>query len=163
MPDKQLNVWIPEELRNHVAQRAEQERRGMNAVIADLIREDMARRNGQLAEQSSLVVIREMVASELQKANAQLRRDLREDREYEAESRQEWLKKQVDRLAGLLVMAIRNSSISRRLTFTLLSKTHGRDFAQRAYENAKEKAHEELLPKKAAQDHLPIETDEQVS
>src|SRR6266516_2023802 len=163
MPDKQLNVWIPEELRNYVAQRAEQERHGMNTVIADLIREDMARRNGQLAEQSSLVVFREIVASELQKSSAQLRRDLREDREYEAESQFEWFKKQFDRLAGLMVMAVRNGGIARRLTYSMLSKTHGANFAKAAYEDAREKARQELLPKKAASANVPVDDDEQMS
>ncbi len=36
-----------------------------------------------------LVVIREIVAAELRQAHAQLRRDLREDREHEEESRRE--------------------------------------------------------------------------
>ncbi len=157
MPDKQLNVWIAEELRNYVAQRAEQEHRGMNAVVAELIRDDMARRNGLLADQSSFVVFREIVASELQKSSAQLRRDLREDRAHEAESAQEWMKKQVDRLAGLLVMAVRNGGIIRRLAFAHLSKDYGRDFAQRAYDNAKEKAHQDLLPKKSVGEHLPVD------
>ena len=160
MPDKQLNVWIAEELRSYVAQRAEQEHRGMNLIIADLIRADMARRQGQLAEQSSLAVVREIVASELQKSSAQLRRDLREDREYEAESAREWVKKQLDRLAGLMVMSVRNGSITRRLTYALLSKAHGSDFAQKAYDHAREKAHADLLPKKAKTEHVPLEEDE---
>lgn len=163
MPDKQLNVWIPEALRTYVAQRAEQEHRGMNMVIADLIREDMARRNGLLAEQSSLAVIRDIIASELQKSSAQLRCDLREDRAYEAESAREWLKKQVDRLAGLLVMAIRSSGIGRRLSYTLLSKAHGTEFAKATYDDAKAKATRELLPKKAPSEHVHLEDDEQVS
>ena len=163
MQGKQLNVWISEELRDYVAKRAEQEQRGMNAIIAELIREDMARRDGQLAEQSSLIVVREIVASELQKATAQLRHDLREDRQYEAESGREWLKKQCDRLAGLMIMAIRNSSISRRLTFTLLSKAHGIEYAQKAQKFASEKAHEELLPKKAGNLPVPMNDDESVS
>lgn len=162
MPDKQLNVWIPEELRTYVAQRAEEDDCGMNKIVADLIRQEMARRHGQLAEHSSLAVFREMVASELQKSSAQLRSDLREDREYEAQSAREWFKKQVDRLAGLTIMAVRSSSIARRLSYAVLSKSFGSDFAQKAYDNAKEKAHQELLPKKAKTEHVPIE-DDQVS
>src|SRR5690242_17695253 len=92
MADKQLNIWIPEALRNYLAQRSEQEHRGMNTIVAELIREDMARHNGELSEQSSLAVIRDIVASELQKTRAQLRLELREDRECEAESQLEWLK-----------------------------------------------------------------------
>ncbi len=123
----------------------------------------MARRNGQLAEQSSLVVFREIIASELQKSSAQLRRDLREDREYEAESQFEWFKKQFDRLAGLTVMAVRNGGIARRLTYSMLSKTHGANFAKAAYEDAREKARQELLPRKAASANVPVDDDEQES
>jgi hypothetical protein len=161
--EKQLNVWLPEELCNYVAQRARQEKRGRNQIIADLIRQDMAQRNGHLVEQNSLVVIREMVASELRQAHAQLRRDLREDREHEAESLREWVRKQVDRLAGLIIMAIRNSGIGRRLSYTLLSKAHGPDFAKAAYDDARAKANRELLPKKAPSEHVHLEDDEQGS
>ncbi len=160
MPDKQLNVWVPEELRNYVAQRAEQEKCGMNKIIVELIQRDMAVRNGEIVEQNSLVVMRELIAAELRQAHAQLRHDLREDREYEAESAREWFKKQVDRLAGLMVMAVRNGNIIRRVAFTHLSKDHGRDFAQRAYDNAKEKAQQELLPKKSSAEYLPVDDEE---
>jgi hypothetical protein len=161
--EKQLNVWLPVELRNYVAQRAKQEKRGRNQIIADLIRQDMAQRNGQLVEQNSLVVIREMVATELRQAHAQLRRDLREDREHEAESHREWVRKQVGRLAGLIIMAIRNSGIGRRLSYTLLSKAHGPEFAKATYDDARAKANRELLPKKAPSEHVHLEDDEQVS
>jgi hypothetical protein len=161
--EKQLNVWLPEALCTYVAQRAKQENRGRNQIVADLIRQDMAERNGQLVEQNSLVVIREMVAAEMRKAHAQLRRDLREDREYEEESRREWMRKQVDRLAGLIIMAIRNSGIGRRLSFTLLSKASSPEYAKSAYDDARAKANRELLPKKAPSEHVHLEDDEQGS
>src|SRR5712692_10980392 len=104
--EKQLNVWLPVELRNYVAQRAKQEKRGRNQIIADLIRQDMAQRSGQFVEHNSLLVMREMVAAELRQAHAQLRHDLREDREHDEDRKREWVRKQVDRLAGLIVMAI---------------------------------------------------------
>jgi hypothetical protein len=159
MAEKQLNVWIPEELRQYVAHRAEQEKRGMNVVIADLIREDMARREGEMVQGNALVVVREMLMEELRVAHAQLRRDLRADRQSETDSLKEWLKKQVDRLAGLIVMSVRNGGIARRLSYTHLSKTYGAPFAQKAYEHAREKANEELLPKKVAEEHVSPEED----
>ncbi len=76
-------------LRAYIAQRAKQEKRGRNQIIADLIRQDMAQRSGQFVEHNSLMVMREMVAAELRQAHAQLRYDLREDREHEEESRRE--------------------------------------------------------------------------
>jgi metal-responsive CopG/Arc/MetJ family transcriptional regulator len=90
--EKQLNVWLPEELHTYIAQRAKQEKRGRNQIIADLIRQDMAQRSGQFVEHNSLLVMREMVAAELRQAHAQLRHDLREDREHEKESRREWVR-----------------------------------------------------------------------
>jgi hypothetical protein len=161
--EKQLNIWLPVELHLYVSRRAKQEKRGRNQIIADLIRQDMAQRNEQLVEQNSLVVIREMVAAELRQAHAQLRRDLREDREHEAESHREWVRKQVDRLAGLIIMAIRNSGIGRRLSYTLLSKAHGPEFAKATYDDARAKANRELLPKKAPSEHMHLEDDEQIS
>jgi len=161
--EKQLNIWLPVELHVYVSRRAKQEKRGRNQIIADLIRQDMAQRDGQLVEHNSLIVMREMMAAELRQAHAQLRRDLREDREHEAESHREWVRKLVDRLAGLIIMAIRNSGIGRRLSFTLLSKAHGTDFAKAAYDDARAKANRELLPKKPPNEHVHIEDDEQVS
>jgi hypothetical protein len=48
MRTKQLNVWIPEDLRDYIARRADNEKYPMNAIIADLIRDDIVKRNEQL-------------------------------------------------------------------------------------------------------------------
>lgn len=160
---KQMDVWIPVELHGYVAQRAKQEHRGMNQVIADLIRQEMAREHEAVFERQTMGVLQELVVAELRQANAQLRRDLRSDREQEAEAQRDWIHRQVDRLAGLMVMAVRSSSIARRLTYVLISKAYGPPFAKLSYDNAKEKAHQELLPKKAPHDHVLIEDDERTS
>ncbi len=47
---KQLNVWLPVELRHYIAQRAENEKRGMNVIIADLIRQAMAQNPPMILE-----------------------------------------------------------------------------------------------------------------
>lgn len=160
MADKQLNVWIAEELKSYVSQRAEQEKRGMNTIIAELIQKDMVQRHGELVTKNSLAVLQEIVSAEVRQAHAQLRRDLREDYELAQVFQTEWLKKQFDRLARLMVMAIRNGGIARRLAYVLLSKAYGSSFAKSAYDHAKEKVHEELLPKKAPHTHVHIEDDE---
>ncbi len=157
MPDKQLNVWLPEELRNHVAKRAEQEKRGMNAIIAELIQHDIAQRHSEMVESNSLAVVREMMAEEIRQAHAQLRRSLRDDREAEAELHHEWVQKQIDRLAGLSVMAIRNAGIARRLVYTVLSKSYGPGLAKVAHDDAREKVQLELLPKKTVKHHVQSE------
>ena len=160
MGEKQLNVWIPEELKNYLAQRSDHEGRGMNVIVAELIQKDMVQRQGEIVTDNSLAVLREIVSAEVRQGYAQLRRDLREDRELEQEGQTEWFKKQFDRLAGLLVMSTRNGGIARRLAFTLLSKMYGSNFAKSAYDHAREKAREELLPKKAPHAHVLIEEDE---
>lgn len=156
----QLNVWIPEDLRNHVTQRAKDEKRGQNAIIADLIREDIARRSGEFVTQNALIVVQEIVAAEIRQAHAQLRRDLREDREQEAENFFERLKKQFDRLAGLTVMSVRNGGIARRMMYSAISKAFDPPFAKAVYDRAREKAQEELLPRKTPTVHTHIEDDE---
>ena len=45
MRTKQLNIWIPEDLREYVARRADDEQHPMNTIIADLIRADIVKRN----------------------------------------------------------------------------------------------------------------------
>lgn len=160
MTDKQLNVWIPEELRNHIERRAKEEKRGMNTIIADLIRNDIARSNKDFVERNSLAAIREIVTAEICQAHAQLRRDLRDDREHEIESFFERLKKQFDRLAGLTVMSVRNGGIARRMIYSAISKAFDPPFAKAVYDHARQKAQEELLPKKVPTIHTHIEDDE---
>jgi hypothetical protein len=96
--EKQLNVWIPEELKNYLAQRSDHEGRGMNVIVAELIRKDMVQRQGEIVAENSLTVLREIVSAEVRQGCAQLRRDLREDRELEQEGQTEWFKKQFDRV-----------------------------------------------------------------
>lgn len=148
METKQLNVWISEEYRDYIAGRAEEEHCGMNKIVADLIRDDIARRKGEFTQQASLLVLQEMLAKELHRTHAQLRQQLREDRAEEREDLQGYLKKQFDRLAGLTVSSIKNGGIARRLIYTVLAKAHGGLFAKEAYDHAEKKTNEELTPKK---------------
>ncbi len=150
METKQLNVWIPEEYRDWVAARAEEEQCGMNKIIAELIRDDIARQKGAFTQNASLSVFQDMLTRELHQTHAQLRRQLREDREEEKGEVRDYLKKQFDRLAGLTVLANRSGGIARRLLYTLLAKAHGAQFAKEVYEHAEAKTNEELTPKKKA-------------
>jgi hypothetical protein len=147
METKQLNVWIPEEYRNWIADRAEKENCGMNKIIADLIRDDIARHKEEFIQNASLLVLQEMLAKEIHQTHAQLRQRLREDRAEEREDLWETMKKQFDRLAGLTVNATRNGGIARRLVYILLSKTHGSQFAKEAHDYATKKTNEDLTPK----------------
>src|SRR5437879_6099755 len=135
MGDIRLNAWIPEELKAYLADRAKQENRGMNQVLADLIRQEQAREQGAVVEQHSLPVIREIVQTELRKTAAQLRSDLRDDMGLDMKALHT---KSDNRLAALIVRATRDAAIARRLIYTVLAKAHGPEFAQRAYETATE-------------------------
>jgi len=152
MESKQLNVWIPEEYRDHIAERAEEEHCGMNKIVSDLIRDDIARRKGEFSQSASLLLLQEMIQKEFHQNHIQLRdqlrQQLREDRAEERADLREYLKKQFDRLAGLTISSIRNGGIAYRLVYTVLAKAHGGPFAKEAYGIAEKRANEELAPKK---------------
>jgi hypothetical protein len=48
MRTKQVNVWISEGLGDDVTRRADDQRHPMNAIIADLIKDNIVKRNEQL-------------------------------------------------------------------------------------------------------------------
>jgi hypothetical protein len=145
MTDKRLDAWIPEELKLYLAERAERENRGMNLVLADLIREEQAREQGAIIEEQSLPIIRDIVRSELRVQLADLRRHLQDDMAYEVTTRlKEVLLKHTNRLAGLIMRPTRDSAVTRRMVFTVLAKAYGRDFAQGIFNDAREKVGQEL-------------------
>ena len=154
MATKQLNVWIPEDLRNYIARRADDEKHHMNTIIADLIKDDIVKRNDQLTEQTTLLALQEIIAAvvhaEICKVHAQLRHDLRQDRQLEAESFFERLRSYLDHLIGLLATAVRSSGIARRLVYASLSKDHGARFAKAVYDDAREKVSQELSLKQVS-------------
>ncbi len=159
MRTKQLNVWIPEDLRDHVARRADDEKYPMNAIIADLIRDDIVKRNEHLTEQTTLTMFQEImvtiVRTEIRKAHVQLRQELQLSRQREAESFFERLRSYLDRIISLQVAATRSSGIVRRLAYAALSKDHGASFAKAVYDDAREKVSQELLLKQTTKSDLP--------
>ncbi len=78
METRQLNVWIPEDYRDYIAKRAEEEHCGMNKIVSDLIRDDIARRKGEFAQSASLLLLQEMIQKEFHQNHIQLRQQLRE-------------------------------------------------------------------------------------
>jgi hypothetical protein len=151
MPDKQLNVWISEEAKNYLAERARREDRPMNMLVEELIRQDAARHNGEIIEQQSLPVMSELIETKLRKAIAQLRADFRDDLRLDIlESMKTVIRSSDDRLASLIVRAVRDAGIIRRLLYALIAKTFGPEFAHEAYENAKARAGQELTARTPA-------------
>ena len=142
MRTKQLNVWIPEDLRDYVARRADDEKHPMNAIIADLIRDDIVKRNEQLTEQTTLIVLQEWLQQSfaqkcarpmLSYATNYVRTGNGKLSCFLSVSEAIWTD------GRLLVAAVRSSGIARRLLYTLLSKDHGARFAKAVYDDAREK------------------------
>ena len=156
MPDEQpvqLNIWIPKDLKDYLADRAKRDnKQGMNIVVADLIRQERAREQGEVIEQQSLPVLQEMIRLEVRQALAEHRREVRADRVLELDEQRDYLRRGFDRLAALMVHAIRNAGIGRRLTYAILSTDQGTDFAQKAFEDAKGKVQRELAQKARQED-----------
>src|SRR5258708_17270727 len=143
--EKQLNVWIDGDLKQALAERAEGEGRALTNLVEGILQQDMARVRGEIMEQQAMPVVRDIVQSELRRSIAQLRSDLREDMETEiVEAIRTMTRNSDNRLAGLIVRTVRDGGILRRLLFALMSKLVTPAFAQEAYEQAKEKAGQEL-------------------
>src|SRR6266516_5478898 len=126
MPDEQLvqlNVWIAKDLKDYLADRAKRDnKQGMNVVVADLIRQERAREQGEVVEQQSLPVLQEMMRHEIRQALADHRREVRDDRALELDEQRDYLRKGFDRMAALIVHAIRNAGIGRRLAYAVLAR-----------------------------------------
>ncbi len=147
MPEQQLNVWIPDEYKQALTQRAKREGRSVKAVIEDLIEQDLARQQGDLLEQQSLPLIREIVSIEVKRAIAQLRRDLLEDIKREI---LDVVQNNNTRLSKLVTRTVRDSGVIRRLLYALVAKTLGTTFAAKAYQDAMDNTVKELSAKTVA-------------
>lgn len=145
MPDKQLNVWIRDDLRDALKDLAEQQGRTMTAVVEEFLALGLARVRGEIIEQQALPAVREAIDTEVGKANVQLYNALREllRTELFAEIRMH-SKKDHDRLAALLIRAIREGGIARRMIYPLLAKVVSAEFAATAYQDAVEKTGKDL-------------------
>ncbi len=145
MPDKQLNVWIRDDLRDALKELAEQQGRTMTAVVEEFLALGLARVRGELLEQQALPAVREAIDTEVGKANVQLYNALHEllRTELLAEIRMH-SKKDHDRLAALLIRAIREGGIARRMIYPLLAKAVSAEFAATVYQDAVEKTGKDL-------------------
>jgi hypothetical protein len=145
MGEKQLNVWIDSDLKNALAERAKREKTSVTDLTEDILRQDMARQNGEVIEQQSLPIIREIVAMEVRKGLAQLLSDLHDEMHGALMAEIKTASDHSDdRLTKLIVRAVRDAGICRRLVIAHLSKAYGPDFARSAYGSAQEDAGKEL-------------------
>jgi hypothetical protein len=145
MPNKQLNVWIRSDLREAIKEVAEREGRTMTALVEEFVAQGIARLRGEVIEQQSLPVVREAIHSEIGQANARLYQALRELLRTEMLDALKVIeKKGDDRLAALLVRAIREGGIARRMIYPLLARLVSESFAATAYQDAAEKTGRDL-------------------
>jgi hypothetical protein len=153
MQRKRLDVQIGVERYDYIKDESDRTGIPMNMIADDLLSIGMAVKRGEVIEQQSLPVIREIVQTELRKANAQLRTDMREDMQLEFTGEiKTLLRAHTDRLAALIVRTFRHANITQRLTYALLSKAHGPEFARRAFEDASEKAGRDLAARTAKEE-----------
>ena len=142
MTKERIHVYLSREMIQTV-QTLMQRPGEFSAQVEDLLQRGLSLKKGEVIEQQSLPIIREIVQGELLKAHAQLRSDLREDRKMEKQDVSRELKENErrlgDRLAALIIRALREGLISRRMLYALLAKEDP-DFAVAAFEDAKTKA-----------------------
>ena len=122
-----------------------------NAFIEELIQQETARRRGELIESTMLPVLREMIQQEFLRVIAQLQTQLREEIHRENQENKTAIvaemkareRRSDDRLASLIIRAIREGGISRRMLFTYLAREDAQ-FAMEVYEDAKEKVGKDI-------------------
>ena len=138
---KQLHILIAEPLRNGIDQRAQASGDTITAIVEEYIRRGLARDSGELIEQNSLPALGDLIRTELSKNAAALHKALYDELVTEMRAT---AKRTDTRLAALVVRAIRESGISRRLAYTLLARAYTPKFAEDAFTDAKLKTNKEL-------------------
>lgn len=137
MQKKRLDVWIQSNLRDYIAEEAQTTGKPQNMITNELLAHAIAARRGEIMESQALPLIRQIIQNEVNQALVRWQVSL--VAEIKAEDR-----RGTDRLATLIVQAVRSASIARRLAFTLLSKAYGQLYAQQVYDDARERAGQEL-------------------
>lgn len=149
MQRKRLDVQIDAERFDYIKEEAERSGKAMNVISDELIAIGIAVKRGEVIEQQSLPVIREIIDTSLRKQLAQQRSDLREDMALELTNEIKAITRNSDnRLAALIVRTLRDANIARRLMYTLLAKAYGAEFAMKAYEDASQKAGRDISNRK---------------
>ncbi len=138
---KRLDVQVDEERYDYIKDVSDRSGVPMNVVSDELLAIGIAVKRGEVIEQQSLPVIREIIDTSLRKHLAVQRTTIQEDMALEVTNEIKAISRASDnRLAALIVRTLRDANIARRLMYTLLAKAYGATFAMQAYEDASEKA-----------------------
>jgi len=146
---KRLDVQIDTERFDYIKEESDRTGRPMNIISDELLAIGIAVKRGEVIEQQSLPVIREIIDTSLRKHLATQRNALREDMALEFTNEIKAISRNSDnRLAALIVRTLRDANIARRLMYTLLAKAYGGEFAMTAYTDASEKAGRDISNRK---------------
>lgn len=119
----------------------------VNALIERYIADGLARDNGTIIETSALPHIREAVREEVNGLLAQVSQRLTADLTKAA-------RRTDDRLAALIVKAVRHAGLAQHMMFALLSKLAGRSFADQTFAHARETIGKELARKSQEEEEV---------
>jgi hypothetical protein len=146
---KRLDVHIDEERYEYIKGVSDRSGTPMNVIADELLAIGIAVKRGEVIEQQSLPVIREIVDTSLRKHLARQRETIREDMQLEFTNEIKAISRASDnRLAALIVKTLRDANIARRLMYTILAKAYGSQFAMTAYEDASQKAGRDIAHRK---------------
>jgi len=138
---KRLDVQVQSDRYEYIKEVSDRTGIPMNAIADELLALGISVKRGELIEQQSLPVIRDIVQSELQKQLTDLRMHIGEDVTIALTNEVKAVQRASDnRLAALLVRIGRDAHIALRLTFSQLALAYGRPRAMEVYEDAKERA-----------------------
>jgi len=146
---QQISLWFDPTTRKLITELAGSQH--TNAFIEELVQHEAARRKGELLDTKILPVLRAMIQQEFLGVIAQLQTQLREEVHRENQENKADIvaemkareRRSDDRLAGLIIRAIREGGISRRMLFTYLAKEDA-SFAMEVYEDARSKVGKDI-------------------
>lgn len=150
MSKQRIHLYLSEELIEALHLLAPQNG-GISTLAEELLQAGLSLKRGETIEQQSLPVIRDILDLALTRTEVQLRIDLREEiQRQNQESKTDIIaemkareRRSDDRLASLIIRAIREGGISRRMLFTYLAKEDAQ-FAMEVYEDARAKVGKEI-------------------
>jgi hypothetical protein len=144
---KRLDVYVKADLRDFVYEESERTGKPLNATTDELLEVAIAFKRGEIIEQQSLPVISDIVYTALRRHRAELRAELKEDMHMEVvDVLRETIRKATDRVVKLNIRTLRDTIVIRRLVYTIIAKAYGKEFARSIFEDARDKAGQELAP-----------------
>jgi hypothetical protein len=145
MERQRLDVNIPRKLRQDLNDWVKEQNQTLTSVVTGYIEAGLARDRGELLEQESLPVLRELFRHELQQALVGLQRTIQEDLRKETLTEMRSLTTRSDkRLAALLLKVLREQLITRRLVYFLAEALVSGSDIQEVYTRAQAAAGKDL-------------------